>query len=293
MGRVLVTGVTGQLGHDVVAELARRGAAVIRGTRREMPLTEGAICASFVERVRPETVIHCAAYTAVDQAEEEPALCHKLNAEATGAIAAACRRIGAKLIYLSTDYVFPGEGEVPYETDAATGPQNVYGASKLAGEEAVRAALREYFIVRISWVFGGLGKNFIRTMLDLAKAHDRLTVVDDQIGSPTYTVDVARLLADMAESRKFGVYHATNEGFCSWCALAAEVFRQRGLSVETVPVASSAYPTKARRPHNSRLSKRSLDAAGFRRLPPWQDAVRRYLAALSVTEGGPAAQGRK
>lgn len=289
----MVTGVTGQLGHDVVAELARRGAAVIRGTRREMPLTEGAICASFVERVRPETVIHCAAYTAVDQAEEEPALCHKLNAEATGAIAAACRRIGAKLIYLSTDYVFPGEGEVPYETDAATGPQNVYGASKLAGEEAVRAALREYFIVRISWVFGGLGKNFIRTMLDLAKAHDRLTVVDDQIGSPTYTVDVARLLADMAESRKFGVYHATNEGFCSWCALAAEVFRQRGLSVETVPVASSAYPTKARRPHNSRLSKRSLDAAGFRRLPPWQDAVRRYLAALSVTEGGPAAQGRK
>lgn len=293
MGRVLVTGVTGQLGHDVAAELARRGATVIRGTRREMPLAEGAVCASFVERARPETVIHCAAYTAVDQAEEDAALCHKLNAEATGAIAAACRRIGAKLLYLSTDYVFPGEGEVPYETDAATGPQNVYGASKLAGEEAVRAALMEYFIVRISWVFGGLGKNFIRTMLDLAKAHDRLTVVDDQIGSPTYTVDVARLLADMAESRKFGVYHATNEGFCSWCALAAEVFRQRGLSVETVPVASSAYPTKARRPHNSRLSKRSLDAAGFSRLPPWQDAVRRYLAALSVTEGSPATQGRK
>lgn len=293
MGRVLVTGVTGQLGHDVAAELARRGATVIRGTRREMPLAEGAVCASFVERARPETVIHCAAYTAVDQAEEDAALCHKLNAEATGAIAAACRRIGAKLLYLSTDYVFPGEGEVPYETDAATGPQNVYGASKLAGEEAVRAALMEYFIVRISWVFGGLGKNFIRTMLHLAKAHDRLTVVDDQIGSPTYTVDVARLLADMAESRKFGVYHATNEGFCSWCALAAEVFRQRGLSVEAVPVASSAYPTKARRPHNSRLSKRSLDAAGFSRLPPWQDAVRRYLAALSVTEGSPATQGRK
>lgn len=282
--RVLVTGVTGQLGHDVATELTRRGAALIGATRREMPLTDVEECMAFVEQVRPETVIHCGAYTAVDQAEEEPALCHKINAEATGAIAAACRRVGAKLLYISTDYVFPGGGDVPYETDAETGPQNVYGASKLAGEEAVRAALTAHFIVRISWVFGGRGKNFIRTMLRLAKTHERLTVVDDQIGSPTYTVDLARLLADMAESRAFGVYHATNEGFCSWYDLAAEVFRQRGLSVETVPVPSSAYPTKAYRPLNSRLSKRSLDEAGFRRLPPWPDAVRRYLTELAALE---------
>lgn len=287
--RVLVTGVTGQLGHDVAAELVRRGAVVIGATRREMPLTDIEGCTAFVEKVRPETVIHCGAYTAVDQAEEEPALCHKINAEATGAIAAACRRVGAKLIYISTDYVFPGGGDIPYETDAATGPQNVYGASKLAGEEAVRAALMAYFIVRVSWVFGGQGKNFIRTMLRLAKTHERLMVVADQIGSPTYTVDLARLLADMAESHKFGVYHATNEGFCSWCALASEVFRQRGLSVAAVPVSSAAYPTKARRPHNSRLSKRSLDEAGFRRLPPWPDAVRRYLAELAA----PKVQGTK
>ena len=287
--RVLVTGVTGQLGHDVAAELVRRGAVVIGATRREMPLTDIEGCTAFVEKVRPETVIHCGAYTAVDQAEEEPALCHKINAEATGAIAAACRRVGAKLVYISTDYVFPGGGDIPYETDAATGPQNVYGASKLAGEEAVRAALMAYFIVRVSWVFGGQGKNFIRTMLRLAKTHERLMVVADQIGSPTYTVDLARLLADMAESQKFGVYHATNEGFCSWCALASEVFRQRGLSVAAVPVSSSAYPTKARRPHKSRLSKRSLDEAGFRRLPPWPDAVRRYLAEL----GDSKVQGRK
>lgn len=284
MGRILVTGVTGQLGHDVAAELTLRGAAVIGAFRREMPLTDPEVCAAFVENARPETVIHCAAYTAVDQAEEEAALCYTINAEATGAIAAACRRAGAKLLYISTDYVFSGEGDTPYETDAAMAPQNVYGASKLAGEEAVRAALKAYFIVRTSWVFGGDGKNFIRTMLHLTKSHDRLTVVADQIGSPTYTVDLARLLADMAESRKFGVYHATNEGFCSWYDLAAEVFRQRGLSVAVEPVSSAAYSTKARRPHNSRLSKRSLDAAGFRRLPPWPDAVRRYLTKLADGE---------
>ena len=282
MGQVVVTGVTGQLGHDVAAELMRRGTSVIGATRREMPLTEAASCAAFVETVRPEMVIHCGAYTAVDQAEEEPALCHKINAEATGAIAVACHRVGAKLIYISTDYVFPGDGDIPYEIDAATGPRNVYGASKFAGEEAVKAALAAYFIVRTSWVFGGHGKNFIRTMLRLAKSQEQLRVVADQIGSPTYTVDLARLLVDMAESQKFGVYHATNEGFCSWYDLAAEVFRQRGLSVAAAPVLSAAYSTKARRPHNSRLSKRSLDVAGFDRLPPWPDAVRRYFAELAV-----------
>ena len=255
--KVLVTGVTGQLGYDVMRELKRREADAVGATRREMPLTDAAACTAFIERVRPEAVVHCAAYTAVDQAEDEPELCRRVNTEATGVIAAACRRVGAKLLYISTDYVFPGEGETPYEVDAATGPKNVYGASKLAGEQALRAALAEHFIVRVSWVFGVHGGNFIRTMLNLAKTHDHLTVVADQIGSPTYTVDLARLLADMVEA-----------------------FRQRGLSVKVEPILSAEYPTKAARPHNSRLSKASLDQAGFHRLPSWADAARRYLAEL-------------
>ena len=291
--KVLVTGVTGQLGYDVMRELKRREVDAVGVTRREMPLTDAAACAAFIEHVRPAAVVHCAAYTAVDQAEDEPELCRRVNAEATGAIAAACRRVGAKLLYISTDYVFPGEGDTPYEVDAATGPKNVYGASKLAGEQAVRAALAEHFIVRVSWVFGVHGGNFIRTMLNLAKKHDRLTVVADQIGSPTYTADLARLLADMVESRRYGTYHATNEGFCSWYDLAAETFRQRGLSVKVEPVSSAEYPTKAARPHNSRLSKASLDQAGFHRLPPWPDAVRRYLAELSARGEGAGRFDRK
>lgn len=280
--KVLVTGITGQLGRDVMKELARRGAACVGATRREMPLTDGAACRRFLEAVRPGLVVHCAAYTAVDKAEEEPALCHAINGAGTAAIAAACRDIGAKLIYISTDYVFPGAGTAPYEIDAATGPLNVYGASKLAGEQAVRAALAEHFIVRVSWVFGSGGKNFIRTMLQLARRQDRLTVVADQVGAPTYTVDLARLLLAMGASDRYGTYHAANTGFCSWYELAVEVFRQRGMATAVVPVASSAYPVKAKRPHNSRLSAAALVAAGFSPLPPWQDAVERYLAELAA-----------
>ena len=280
--KVIVTGITGQLGHDVVRELTARGIVAVGAGRQELPLTDGAAIRQYLLQARPDAVVHCAAYTAVDKAEDEPELCRAVNEQGTAAIAAACAEIGAKLIYLSTDYVFPGDGTDAYEVDAPKGPQNVYGASKLAGEEAVRRALREHFIVRISWVFGVNGKNFIRTMLQLAQTRPALTVVDDQIGSPTYTRDLAVLLADMLATERYGTYHATNEGYCSWAELAAEVFRQKGLPVTVTPVTSDAYPTKAVRPKNSRLSKRALDEAGFNRLPPWQDAVARYLAELKT-----------
>ena len=280
MMKILVTGVTGQLGHDVMLELQSRGHEAIGAARKEFSLTDFEAARAFVERTHPDAIIHCAAYTAVDRAEDEKDLCMITNGGATRALAAAAKDVGAKFVYLSTDYVFPGTGDTPYETDALKGPANAYGLSKLAGETAVQELLDAYFIVRISWVFGVNGKNFVRTMLRLAETHDALTVVDDQIGSPTYTKDLARLLVDMVESEKYGVYHATNEGFCSWAEFASEMFRQAGEHGTVTPVPSSAYPTKATRPKNSRLSKAALDAAGFQRLPAWQDALARYLCEL-------------
>ncbi len=279
-----MTGVTGQLGYDVVRVLRGRGVGTVGAARAGMPLDDSARTRAFVLETRPDAVIHCAAYTAVDRAEDERELCHAINAEATRAIAGACEEIGAKLVYISTDYVFPGTGEAFYETDDETAPCNAYGASKLAGESAVRDAMKSgrFFIVRTSWVFGIHGRNFIRTILGFAKTRDALTVVDDQVGSPTYTADLAELLADMADSEKYGVYHATNEGVCSWAELAAEAIRLRGLSTKVTPVSSEMYPTKAVRPKNSRLSKSSLDRGGFRRLPDWKDAVKRYLAELKA-----------
>ena len=282
--KVLVTGVTGQLGFDMVRALQRRGVETVGATRKEMPLDNPARTRTFVVEQKPDAVIHCAAYTAVDRAEDEGGLCHAINAEAARAIAGACEEIGAKLVYISTDYVFPGTGEAFYETGDETAPCNVYGASKLAGESAVRDEMPSgrFFIVRTSWVFGVHGKNFIRTILGLAKTRDALTVVDDQIGSPTYTADLAELLADMVGSEKFGIYHATNEGVCSWAELATEAIRLRGLRTKVTPVPSSMYPTKAVRPKNSRLSKASLDRGGFHRLPDWKDAVKRYLMELET-----------
>lgn len=280
--KILVTGITGQLGHDVMAELAARGHEAVGATRQDMPLTDFPALRAHLMRVRPDAVIHCAAYTAVDRAEEEKTACMIVNGGATREIAAACRDLGAKLLYLSTDYVFPGTGDGFYEPDDEKGPQNAYGLSKLAGEEAIEELLTRYFIVRISWVFGVNGKNFVKTMLRLAETHDALTVVDDQVGSPTYTRDLARLLVDMVESEKYGVYHATNEGVCSWAEFAREIFRQAGKDTTVAPVPSSAYPTPAKRPKNSRLSKACLDAAGFCHLPPWQDALARYLEELKA-----------
>ena len=282
--KILVTGVTGQLGHDVVETLAARGHEVIPAARRDFSLDDFAGARRFLLEKQPEAVIHCAAYTAVDRAEEEQQTCMIVNGGATRNLAAVCRELGAKMIYLSTDYVFPGTGEKAYAPDDPKGPCNAYGLSKLAGEEAVEELLDAYFIVRISWVFGKNGKNFVKTMLRLAETHDRLTVVDDQIGSPTYTRDLSVLLADMVESSRYGVYHATNEGYCSWAEFAREIFRLAGRKVEVAPVPSSAYPTKAVRPKNSRLSKACLDEAGFSRLPSWQDALQRYLQELQQAE---------
>ena len=278
--KILVTGITGQLGHDVMKELAARGHEAIGASRKEFSLTDFDAARAFLEQAKPDAIIHCAAYTAVDKAEDEKDQCMIVNGGATRNLATIARDLGAKFVYISTDYVFPGTGEQAYDVDAPKGPTNAYGLSKLAGEEAVQELLEKYFIVRISWVFGVNGKNFIKTMLKLAETHNALTVVDDQIGSPTYTADLARLLVDMVESDKYGVYHATNEGFCSWTDFAKEIFRQAGKDVTVTPVPSSAYPTKATRPKNSRMSKAALDAAGFCRLPTWQDALSRYLKEL-------------
>ena len=279
--KVLVTGYSGQLGYDVVKELKNRGIECIGATRREFSLTDEKTMRDFIYDYKPDAIIHCAAYTAVDKAEDEPEICRAVNTDAVKNLAQICKDIDAKMIYISTDYVFPGNGTEFYEVNDEKAPQNVYGQSKLDGELAVQSLLDKYFIVRISWVFGINGKNFIKTMLSLSKTHDKLTVVNDQIGSPTYTADLAKLLCDMVISDKYGVYHATNEGICSWYDFAAEIFKQAGIDIEVQPVPSTSSPTKAKRPHNSRLSKKSLDMAGFNRLPDWKDALHRYLEEIN------------
>ena len=277
---VLITGILGQLGYDVAKELTKRGVEFIAPSLEELELTTEAGAKNFILEKKPETVIHCAAYTAVDKAESESELAIKINGFGTRWVAEACREVGAKMIYISTDYVFGGDGKIPYEVNDEKNPVNMYGRTKLLGEDAVNALVDKHFIVRTSWVFGINGHNFIKTMLRLAETNKKVRVVNDQIGSPTYTVDLARLLADMAASEKFGTYHATNEGFCSWAEFTREIFDQAGLDVEVEGIPTSEYPTPARRPFNSRLSKKSLDEAGFNRLPTWQDAVKRYLAEL-------------
>lgn len=281
---ILVTGITGQLGHDVARELERRGEDFIATTRNEIDLSTEEGAKSFILEKKPEAVIHCAAYTAVDKAEEEAELALMVNGMGTRRVAEACREVGAKMIYISTDYVFNGEGSEPYETAAEKAPLNVYGTSKLLGENSVETILRNYFIVRISWVFGINGKNFIKTMLEIGKRKRKLKVIDDQIGSPTYTADLAPLLVDMIHTDKYGIYHATNEGFCSWADFAEEIFKQVGKKITIERIPTTEYPTPAKRPHNSRLSKKSLDDAGFNRLPDWQDAVRRFLIELKAVK---------
>jgi len=276
----LITGILGQLGYDLAKEFTKRGVEYIAPSLEELELTTEAGAKNFILEKKPDTVIHCAAYTAVDKAESEAELAITVNGLGTRWVAEACREVGAKMIYISTDYVFGGDGKTPYEVHDEKNPCNVYGRSKLLGEDAVTTVLDKYFVVRTSWVFGINGNNFIKTMLRLAETKKKLNVVNDQIGSPTYTPDLARLLADMTASEKFGIYHATNEGFCSWADFAREIFKQAGLDVEVDGVPTIEYPTPARRPFNSRLSKKSLDEAGFDRLPPWQDALKRYLVEL-------------
>lgn len=278
--RILVTGVKGQLGHDVVHELEARGHEAIGVDIEEMDITDAASVQRVVTEAGVEAVIHCAAYTAVDAAEDNVDLCRKVNAEGTRHIARICKALNIKMMYISTDYVFNGQGTRPWEPDDEREPLNVYGQTKCEGELAVEEILDQYFIVRIAWVFGVNGKNFIKTMLNLGKTRDALTVVDDQVGSPTYTYDLSRLLVDMIETDRYGRYHATNEGVCSWYEFACEIFRQAGIQVQVTPVDSSAYPAKAKRPMNSRMSKDKLDEKGFTRLPSWQDALGRYLQEI-------------
>ena len=287
--KVLVTGVNGQLGHDVVNELTKRHHTAISTDRDEMDITNAGQVLAFVKENVPDVVIHCAAWTAVDLAEEHIDDTMKVNASGTRNIATACKEICCKMIYISTDYVFDGEGTVAWKSDNKCNPLNVYGQSKYEGEVAVRELLDKYFIVRIAWVFGINGNNFVKTMLKLGKTHDKLTVVSDQIGTPTYTYDLARLLVDMAESDKYGTYHATNEGgFISWYDFTVEILKQAAaydnsyLNVNVIPVTSEAYPTKAKRPSNSRLDKSKLTDSGFTPLPDWKDAVSRYLKELEA-----------
>lgn len=278
--KVFVTGVKGQLGFDVVNELEKRGHEAVGVDIEEMDITDGESVDRVIKEAAPDAVIHCAAYTAVDAAEDHMELCRNVNAYGTEHIAKVCRELDIKMMYISTDYVFNGQGTRPWEPDDVREPLNVYGQTKYEGELAVEENLTRYFIVRIAWVFGANGKNFIRTMLNLGKTHDKLTVVADQVGSPTYTYDLARLLVDMTETEKYGRYHATNEGLCSWYEFASEIFKQAGMNVKVEPVTSDQYPVKAKRPMNSRMSKDKLEENGFRRLPSWQDALARYLTQI-------------
>lgn len=279
--RILVTGASGQLGYDVERELERRGIEHLGTSSRELDITDREAVERLMAAYRPDAAIHCAAYTKVDLAEDEPERCWAVNADGTRNLAAACREIGAKLLYISTDYVFPGAGERSYETGDPTGPVNTYGRSKLAGELAVQSLLEKYFIVRISWVFGKNGNNFVKTMLRLAETKAELSVVCDQIGSPTYTADLAPLLCDMVQTERYGVYHATNEGTCAWSEFAEAIFELAGRQVVVHPIPTSAYPTRAARPLNSRMSKECLHSNGFQELPEWKNALARYLKEIT------------
>lgn len=278
--KILVTGVKGQLGYDVVNELEKRGIEAVGVDIEEMDITDAASVSSVIRREMPDAVIHCAAYTAVDAAEENEALCRRVNADGTRNIALVCKELDCKMIYISTDYVFGGQGERPWEPEDDRDPQSVYGQTKYEGELAVQELLDKYFIVRIAWVFGVNGKNFVKTMLKLSENHDTITVVNDQFGSPTYTYDLARLLVDMVLTEKYGVYHATNEGICSWYDFACAIFEEAGIDMTVKPVSTAEYGAKASRPANSRMSKEKLTENGFERLPAWRDALKRYLEVL-------------
>lgn len=285
--KCLVTGTGGQLGYDVMNELKKRryeaiGCDITDNAEIQLDITDSKTVSETIEEVRPDVVIHCAAWTAVDAAEDEEniPMVYAVNADGTRNIAAACKKVGCKMIYISTDYVFDGQGTEPWKADCREyAPLSVYGKSKLQGELAVAEILEKYFIVRIAWVFGKNGKNFIRTMLNVGKKYPEVRVVNDQIGTPTYTLDLARLLVDMAESEKYGCYHATNEGgYISWYDFTCEIFRQSGYDTKVIPVTTEEYGlSKAARPFNSRLDKSKLEEKGFEPLPDWKDALKRYL----------------
>ena len=285
--KYLITGVSGQLGYDVKRDLLGRGVSendISSPRTAEMDITDRQAVENYVENFRPDVIIHCAAYTNVDGAESDPEVCQKVNVEGTKHLVEAAKQVNAKLIYISTDYVFNGESSEPYEVESQADPQSVYGATKYEGELAVQSYFK-HFIVRISWVFGINGHNFVKTMIKVSKGREVVSVVDDQIGSPTYTVDLAKFLIDLSKSDKYGTYHATNEGFCSWADFTEEIYRLSGITTKVNHVSTDEYikiagRPQAKRPHYSKLSKKVLEENGFTRLPSWQDATRRYIAEL-------------
>lgn len=277
---IIVTGAKGQLGGDVCDLLKKQNIPFIGIDKEELDITDKNAVDSFFEDNKADALIHCAAYVAVDKAEDEKDICLVVNEKGTENLAKACKSHNMKMLYVSTDYVFSGEGDKPFETDSQKAPLNTYGLSKLKGEEAVMKNLSEYFIVRTSWVFGERNTNFIATMLRLSETKEELNVVDDQIGSPTYAKDLAILICQMIKTEKYGIYHGTNEGYCSWCDLAKKAFAVAGRNVKVNAVTSDLFPTKATRPKNSRLSKKCLDENGFDRLPHWENAVERYLGNI-------------
>lgn len=278
--KLLVTGVKGQLGHDIVNECKEKNIEAVGVDIEEMDITDAKKVVEVIKEGNYDAVIHCAAWTAVDKAEDEVELCTKVNVDGTRNIANICKELDIPMMYFSTDYVFDGQGETEWKEYDERDPLNVYGQTKYEGELIVET-LPKHFIVRIAWVFGVNGNNFIKTMLRLGKERGAVCVVDDQIGSPTYTYDLSKLVVDMIQTDKYGIYHATNEGLCSWYEFACEIFKQAGMSVEVTPVDSNAFPAKAKRPNNSRMSKAMLDKNGFEHLPTWQDALSRYLKEIS------------
>lgn len=278
--KILVTGAKGQLGCDVVKEGEKRGFVMVGSDINDCDLCDEAAVNALVNRVRPDAIVHCAAYTAVDQGESEKERCYDVNVNGTKYMAAAAAATGAKLIYISTDYVFDGMGQSPHKVTEAKAPVNYYGLTKSLAEDMVASLLDQYFIVRISWVFGSNGNNFVKTMLRLAGEREELSVVCDQIGAPTYTPDLAVVLLEMAVTEKYGVYHAANSGFCSWYEFAVKIMEYSGLTAKVKPMFTKDYPTAAKRPFNSRLDQGKLAVNGFAPLPPWEDALKRFLDVL-------------
>lgn len=275
--KVLVTGANGQLGYDVVKELKKQHIECYGATRKDFDIVDFEATENFITSYMPNVVIHCAAYTAVDKAEDEQGLCHLVNASATENIAEICKKINAKMLYISTDYVFDGKKDDFYEIDDKPNPINVYGKTKLLGEQAVQRILDKYFIVRISWVFGEHGNNFVKTMLRLGKERKEINVVTDQYGSPTYTTDLAALLVEMIQTDKYGVYHATNEGVCTWAEFAEEIFKIANMNVKVNHITMAGYQTRAKRPVNSRLSKEKLMQNSFKALENWQTSLEKFI----------------
>jgi len=280
--KILVTGFNGQLGYDVIKDLESRGISCKGVDIADFDLTDESAVFAYIRDYAPTAVIHCAAFTAVDKAEENRDIAFAVNVTGTENIARACREVHAKMMYISTDYVFSGEGDLPFEVNSPKAPKGYYGLTKSLGEDKVMEYVSDHFIVRTAWVFGVNGNNFVKTMIRLGKERNELQVVNDQWGSPTYTADLAKLLCDMIITDKFGIYHATNEDYCSWYDFAEAIMQTAGLGTKVIPVTSDQYPSKAVRPKNSRLSKTSLDQAGFERLPTWRDALQRYAAELGL-----------